>query len=85
MKKNIKTIILLLILAAIFLFSISQISLFLIDSNSNKKLNDKLIKEVVKIETVTIDDVEVEKITIDFDSLLNTNKRLVIHAKLKRN
>lgn len=41
---------------------------------SNKKMNDKLIKDVTKVEKVTVDDEEVEKFTVDYDSLLSINK-----------
>lgn len=76
MKNKIINNILLVIFILIFVFSVVRISVFLIEVNGNKKMNERLVKDVIKVEKVVADDeeVEVQKLTVDFDSLLNINK-----------
>ena len=70
MKKKIIIVVFSLLLA----FSIYKISSYYIKINSNNKANEKLVKDVVKIEKVIIDEEEVEIVTIDYDTLLGINK-----------
>lgn len=74
MKSNIKRIIF-VVLICIFLFSIFQICTYFVELNRNQKTHQKVIQEVVKIEKVTDEENgEVsEKLTINYDSLLNIN------------
>lgn len=49
-------------------------TLFLIEITKNKKMNDDLIEDVIKIEKTIVDDEEVEEFTVDFESLLSINE-----------
>ncbi|MCH5167783.1 MAG: class B sortase [Erysipelotrichales bacterium] len=77
MKKNIKINILLVILVFIFLFSIIKITLFYVDENSNKNIHDELIMNSVDIKKITDGDEKIDKVSVDFKSLLDINKDIV--------
>ncbi len=71
-KIKVKNIILILFIV-VFLFSTTQIVLFLFDSHKNKKETKELIQDVINIEI----EEEKEVFKIDFDKLLSINSDTV--------
>lgn len=84
LKKAVKNIIL-LVLIIIFIFSSIIIINFYKDSHKNKKINKKLIDEVVNIEIKQEDNKEEEVIKIDFDKLLAINSDTIGWIILNQN
>lgn len=77
MKKKYVVNILLAILTIVLIFSITKLILFYREVYINKKLNSDLINEAVEINKIIDGNEEIEKISIDFTKLSNTNKDVV--------